>query len=153
MRNIILKNTLCLYFFNIERILFPLILLPLLIRRLSTEYYALYVLVGALVVYLRLFVDFGFDLSGTRDVVKSCEKDEIGNVLIDITILRSVLWIIGTIVLLVFCNCSVNASIKQNILFFLLSATEVLIEIFYFDYYFRGIEKMEYITLRYFLNK
>lgn len=142
-----------LYLFNAERIVFPLLLLPILTRRLSTDFYALYVLVGALTVYLRLFVDFGFDLSGTRDVVKTSNNYEVGKVLVDITILRSVLWVIGTFVLLVFCTFMGNQILIDNLFFLLLSTTEVLIEIFYFDYYFRGIEKMEYITIRYFVTK
>lgn len=147
------KNTMMLYLFNAERIAFPLLLLPILTRRLSTDFYALYVLVGALTVYLRLFVDFGFDLSGTRDVVKTGDNNEVGKVLVDITILRSMLWVVGTLVLLGLCSFMSNHILKHNLLFLLLSTAEVLIEIFYFDYYFRGIEKMEYITLRYFVTK
>lgn len=142
-----------LYLFNAERIAFPLLLLPILTRRLSTDFYALYVLVGALTVYLRMFVDFGFDLSGTRDVVKTGDNNEVGKLLVDITILRSVLWVVGTLVLLGLCSFMSNHILKHNLLFLLLSTAEVLIEIFYFDYYFRGIEKMEYITLRYFVTK
>lgn len=153
MGNKILKNAVFLYIFNAERILFPLLLLPILTRRLSTDCYALYVLVGALVVYLRLFVDFGFDLSGTRDIVRASDSFEAGKILVDITILRSILWIIGTVVLLVFSSFISNVILKNNLLFLLLSTSEVLFEIFYFDYYFRGIEKMEFITLRYFVTK
>lgn len=153
MKNNILKNTLYLYIFNAERIFFPLLLLPLLTRRLSTDYYALYVLVGALVVYLRLFVDFGFDLSGTRDIVKSSGKYEISKVLIDITILRFILWFVGLLSLILFSCIASNSILKGNFSFLVLSSIEVLVEIFYFDYYFRGIERMEYITLRYFVTK
>lgn len=153
MKSKIIKNTIMLYLFNAERILFPLLLLPILTRRLSTDYYALYVFVGAFIAYLRLFVDFGFDLSGTRDIVKANTNEEIGRILLDITSLRIILWFVGTMFLLIISNVMSNEILKSNLFFLLLSSLEILFEVFYFDYYYRGIEKMEYITFRFFVTK
>ena len=48
--------------------LLPLILLPFLVRVLGTEKYGLVMFAQSTAVILSVIVDFGFNLSGTREV-------------------------------------------------------------------------------------
>ena len=89
--NNIMKNSLMLYIFNAERIVFPLILLPYLTKFLSTDSYAVYVYAYAMVSYLRLVVDFGFDFSATRDIAKEVEERMIRKIVTEVTASKVVL--------------------------------------------------------------
>lgn len=69
MKNKVVINTIALYGMNFAKILFPLATLPYLTRVLSLDGYGLVVYVKAIMQYFQLFIDFGFILSGTRDIV------------------------------------------------------------------------------------
>ena len=57
-----------LYFAHIFRYVFPIIIIPLLARKLGAEHYGI-VLVGlSLATLVSLIVEFGFNVSGTRDL-------------------------------------------------------------------------------------
>ncbi len=55
-----------LYFAHIFRYVFPIVIIPLLARKLGAEHYGI-VLVGlSLATLVSLIVEFGFNVSGTR---------------------------------------------------------------------------------------
>lgn len=151
--NNIIKNSLMLYIFNAERIIFPLILLPYLTKFLTTGSYAVYVYAYAMVSYLRLVVDFGFDFSATRDIAKEVEERMIRKIVTEVTASKVVLCVLGSIVIFFYAIIFQDKYIIENKLFFLLMCIEIFLEIFFLDFYFRGIEKMEIITIRYFIVK
>ena len=67
-----------LYIMNIAKMIFPLIVLPYLTRVLTVPGYGVVAYVKAIMAYMQLIVDFGFMLSGTKDIVMAGEdKDEI----------------------------------------------------------------------------
>jgi len=53
------------------RLVVPLVVLPVLARRLSGDQYGLYMFVTSLSVWFGLFVEYGFAISGTRDVASA----------------------------------------------------------------------------------
>lgn len=53
---------------------FPLLTLPYLTRVLSVESYGVVSYVKAVMQYMQLVVDFGFMLSGTKDIVNAKER-------------------------------------------------------------------------------
>ena len=65
-----------LYGMSIAKIVFPLLTLPYLTRVLSVESYGVVSYVKAVMQYMQLGVDFGFMLSGTRDIVKAKNDHE-----------------------------------------------------------------------------
>lgn len=76
-----------LYGMSIAKIVFPLLTLPYLTRVLSVESYGVVSYVKAVMQYMQLGVDFGFMLSGTRDIVKAKNdheklEKEVGDVLL-----------------------------------------------------------------------
>lgn len=152
MKKNIIKNIVMLYGLSIAKIVFPLITLPYLTRVLSVETYGTVSYVKTIMTYLQLTVDFGFMLSGTKDIVKAKEKGEnIGKIAGDILCARIILGIIAflaLVILTVFLPI-----LRENIIYTFLSYLAVFLSIFLFDYIFRGLEEMHVITLRFVIMK
>ncbi len=150
--NKILKNTTMLYLMNIAKMIFPLITLPYLTRVLSVPCYGVVSYVKATMQYMQLIVDFGFLLSGTKDIVNAGkDKDrldrEIGNIFLARVLLVGIS-LLGLCVLIPTIRI-----LRQNVGFTLLSFAVVALTALLMDFYFRGIERMEIITIRFVVMK
>ena len=141
------------YIFNAERICFPFILVLYLTRVLSVECYSIYVYSYAIASYHRLIVDFGFDYSATRNVAKSTHAEDKLNIVFEVIMSKVFLWFCGVLSIFMYTILSNDMYIRQNLLFFFFISLEIFFEIFFLDFYFRGIEKMEIISYRYFISK
>lgn len=148
----IVKNIVMLYGLSIAKIVLPLITLPYLTRVLSVDTYGTVSYVKTIMTYLQLTVDFGFMLSGTKDIVEGKkEGKDIGKITGDILLARIILGIIAFIVLL---GLTIMLPIlKENTLYVLLSYVPVFLSIFLLDYLFRGLEEMQVITIRFVVMK
>ena len=141
-----------LYVMNIAKIIFPLITLPYLTRVLSVPAYGVVGYVKAAMAYMQLTVDFGFMLSGTRDIVMAGDdKDEIDHQVGNIFCARILLGIIAFAILM--CCVPFISMLRENLLFTVLSFIVVFLTCFLMDFYFRGIEKMEVIAIRFVVMK
>lgn len=93
-----------------------------------------------------------FLLSGTKDIVLSGDnKEEINKNVGDVLVAKSLLSIISFLALgflIPFIPI-----LKEHILFTFLSYVVVFLTIFLMDFYFRGIERMEIITIRFLVMK
>ncbi len=148
MQNKILKNTFSLYAMNIAKLIIPLITLPYLTRVLTKDCYGIVSYVKAVMGYMQLIVDFGFMLSGTNDIIhaksdKHKMECEIGDILAARLLLAGVAY--AALVILMFAI----PILKKNILYTVLSFVVVVITCFLFDYFFRGIEEMQVIAIRF----
>lgn len=152
MQNKIAKNTVSLYAMNIAKMLLPLITLPYLTRVLSKDCYGSVAYVKAVMQYMQLFVDFGFLLSGTKNIVNAInDKRKLEQETGDILLAKIMLSIVAFIVLIVLIM--IIPILKANILFTLLSFVVVFLTCFLFDYLFRGLEEMQVIAKRFVLMK
>ena len=92
----IINNTIMLMIFQITKIVFPFITLPYLTRILTTDTYGTVAYVKTVMNYLQIFVDFGFVLSATKDIVKiRTNKKKMEYVIGDTLIARVILGVIG----------------------------------------------------------
>lgn len=148
----IVKNIVMLYGLSIAKIVLPLITLPYLTRVLSVDTYGTVSYVKTVMTYLQLTVDFGFMLSGTKDIVEGKkEGKDIGKITGDILLARIILGVIAFIVLL---GLTIMLPIlRENIVYVLLSYVPVFLSIFLLDYLFRGLEEMQVITIRFVVMK
>jgi PST family polysaccharide transporter len=144
----VIKNTMMLYGMSIAKIVFPLLTLPYLTRVLSVESYGVVSYVKAVMQYMQLVVDFGFMLSGTKDIVNAKNdheklEKEVGDILLARVLLAAAAFValLGMI--------AVIPLLRANIGYTLLAFVTVFLSVFLFDYFFRGIEKMQVITLRF----
>ena len=141
-----------LYGLSIAKIVLPLITLPYLTRVLSVDTYGTVSYVKTVMTYLQLTVDFGFMLSGTKDIVEGKkEGKDIGKITGDILLARIIL---GVIVFIVLLGLTIMLPIlRENIVYVLLSYVPVFLSIFLLDYLFRGLEEMQVITIRFVVMK
>lgn len=151
MKNIV-NNTIMLMIFNIAKIVFSFITLPYLTRILTTDSYGTVAYVKTVMSYMQIFVDFGFVLSATKDIVKNKEnKNKLEFVIGDTMIARIILGLIGFFVVLILSLAL--PILKENLLFTMLSYVAVFESIFLMDFLFRGLEKMHVITIRFIVMK
>lgn len=152
MKDKVIKNTTMLYLMSIAKMIFPLLTLPYLTRVLTVECYGVVSYVKAIMQYMQLIVDFGFVLSGTKDIVEARnDKDrlnfEVGNILVAKLLLSVV-----AVAILCIATFSIDI-LRHNFIYTALSFVVVFMTNFLFDYLFRGLEKMEVITIRFVIMK
>lgn len=144
----IFENIVTLYGMSIAKIVFPLLTLPYLTRVLSVESYGIVSYVKAVMQYMQIAVDFGFMLSGTKDIVNAkadhakLEK-EVGDILLARVLLAAAAFVVllGMI--------AVIPLLRENVGYTMLAFMTVFLSVFLFDCFFQGIEKMQVITLRF----
>lgn len=155
---VLFKNIISLYGFTIATLVFPMLTLPYLTRVLSVDAYGLVAYVKTIMVYMQRLVDFGFMLSGTKDVVDVCQRSkeqglgiegnkELNHVVGDIMLARIIngilaLAILSGLILVV-------PVLASNKFFVVFSFANIFASIFLFDYVFRGLEQMQIITYRF----
>ena len=151
-KNNIINNTMMLYGLSIAKIVFPLLTLPYLTRVLTTEAYGVVAYVKSVIQYMQIVVDFGFMLSGTKEIV-NCRDDKvaIGKVAGDVLGAKIILVLISGFCL--FIMTLFIPLLRSNMTYSFLSFIPVALSIFLFDYIFRGIEKMNVITVRFVIMK
>lgn len=143
-----LANIISLYGLSIAQIVFPLLTLPYLTRVLSVDCYGIVAYVKAVMQYMQFTVDFGFMLSGTKDIVQSRNnKKKLEQEIGDILVARIILAIFALMVLILMIVAL--PILRSSVAYTLLSYTTVFLSVFLFDYYFRGIEKMQILTIRF----
>lgn len=148
----VIGNTAMLYLMTIAKMVFPLLTLPYLTRVLSEESYGFVSYVKSCMTYIQLIIDFGFILSSVKDIVKANgDKEKIGTITGNTFLAKFMLALLSGVVLVVMCLTI--KILQMNILFVILSFFAVATSLFLADFLFRGIEKMQYITIIYVISK
>jgi PST family polysaccharide transporter len=150
----VIKNTLYLYILTFAKLIFPILTLPYLTRVLNTDTYGAVSYVKTFVSYVQIIIDFGFLWSATKEVTESLSegnKGSINKIIGDTVMAKGLLGLLCLVVMSVFC-CFVPL-LRENVLFTFLYVTSVLFSVFIPEFFFRGIEKMEYVSIRYVLSK
>lgn len=148
----VVGNTAMLYIMSIAKLIFPLLTLPYLTRVLSEETYGFVSYVKSCMTYMQLIVDFGFILSSVKDIVKANgDKEKIACVTGNTFLAKLLLSAVSALALTVMCFTI--EILQLDILFVILSFVAVATTVFLADFFFRGIEKMHYITLIYLISK
>lgn len=146
------KNIIMLFGLNFAQLVLPLITLPYLTRVLSVSGYGVVNYVRAVMVYMTLVIEFGFILSGTREIVDARNnKEEISRILGRITQGKLVLALISFLLLTLMITFI--PILRHYPLFSFLSFFPSFLSIFLFDYLFRGLEKMQILTIRFLITK
>lgn len=150
--NRLIHSTLMLYIMNIAKLIFPLLTLPYLTRVLSVEKYAVVTYVKAVMTYAQLVIDFGFILSATKDIVMANkDKTKIGYITGDVILGKGIL-AVASFIVVVAVSCMVPM-LWQNMMFVFLSFIAVALTVFFADFLFRGLEKMQVMTIRYLITR
>lgn len=146
------KNTAMLYLMTLATYVFPLITLPYLTRVLEPQYYGIITYMTATMSYFQTFVDFGFNFSATKKI--SQHRNDLQYVAEVVASTIEGKFILVLISLAVYTTLVPFIEIlRTNILLGYLYFLSVAVSIFLLDFLYRGIEKMEIITLRYVASK
>ena len=147
-KNVVLKNVSMLYLFNIANLIFPLLTLPYLTRVLSVECYGIITYVKSCMVYLAIFLEFGFLLSATKDIVNAKNDSKIiSQITGTVTLAKILLSFMAALGL--FAMFSFLPILENNKAFAILSFCAVAITALIPDYLFRGLNMMDIITYRF----
>ena len=98
------KNTVWQYGLQIAKYLLPLITLPYLTRVLEPDGYAFYAYVVSFMTFAQVFVDFGFNLSGTKRIVKARSVDDENRVVGAVTEARLMLCVLAGFAIMIIAS-------------------------------------------------
>ena len=146
------KNTFWLAIFQLAKMVFPFLILPILTRRLSVETYGNLTFIKTVMNFLQIFLDFGFMLSATKEIAKiKNDTNKIQQIMADTLLARLLLGGIG--LLLIIILSFFFPILWYNFLFTITSYLTVFLSIFLFDFLFRGLEIIHVMTIRFIVMK
>ena len=145
-------NTIMQYIMTFAQYVFPMITFPYLTRILEPDLYGIITHMTSIVVYFQIFVDFGFNLSATKEIAEhQADNKYIGKVL-GTVIQSKIILVVISLIVYTFLIKSIPI-LRDNILLAYLYIGTVVLSIWLPDFMFRGIEKMEIITIRFLASK
>lgn len=145
-KKVVASNFLSLLVLQGATYILPLIIIPYMVRVLGAEKFGLIMFAQSLNLFLTVFVDFGFNLSGTREIsIARKDKPRLSQIFIAIMCIKVVLTLIGFIILWSVVTMFTRFSIDSSI--YLLSFGVVIGQALFPVWFFQGIEKMRFVTL------
>lgn len=136
---------------QIVKYLFPLIVLPYLTRILSPEGYGIYAYVVSFMILVRVFVEYGFNLSGTKQIAEAKSIKEKNCILGAITQARVFLSALAGVV--VWLIASSIPLLNGYLIYTMFAYFAICITALAPDYVFQGHERMRSLTTRYLVSK
>lgn len=143
---VLISNFSYLSLLQIANLLLPLISMPYLITVLGTDIFGLIMFFQAFILYFNILIDFGFDLSATREISVNREcKETVEEILSSVLLIKGVLVVLSTLILslLAFSVDKLNQSWDLLFLTFGMSIGQAIFPV----WFFQGLEKMKYITI------
>lgn len=146
------KNTVMLYVMTGAKYILPFVIAACLTRRLGPESYGVIAYLNTVMGFFLLLFDFGFNYSATKAISRHRDdpaliQEKIGQVMTA----KCILVAVGFLVLVAITPWI--AILRENFLLTCLFFCSQAAHIFLPDFLYRGLEKMEYITLRYVIAK
>ena len=143
---VILNNFFSLTLLKVLTYILPLITFPYLFRVLGIEKFGLIMFAQATMYYFEIVVDFGFNLSATREVALNAKKpNKLNEIISAVFSIKFMLLLFSFLVLILVVN--LFDRFLQDFLLYYYSFLKVIALAFITVWFFQGIEKMKYITL------
>lgn len=140
------KSFLSLGLIQATNYILPLITIPYIIRIVGTDKFGVISLVQALMNYMIIFSEYGFNLSATRDIAMHREdKNKISEIFSSVLLIKLVLFIITSIILTAIVLIIPKFNEESTI--FYLGLGLVLGQVLMPIWFFQGMEEMKYLTI------
>jgi PST family polysaccharide transporter len=150
-RNRIFKNIFSLGFIQIANYLLPFVTIPYVVRIIGPERLGIINLAQALVVYLIIIVNFGFDYTATRDIsINRNNKTAINEIFSSTLFAKLLLFIITIIIFFILIN--LNAYKEHSYIIFY-AYIAVFANVLFPTWYFQGSEQLTKTAIVYFLSR
>jgi polysaccharide transporter, PST family len=140
------KNSFSLFVLQAANYLLPLITIPYLLRVLGPEKYGLIAFAAAVMQYLAIVTDYGFNFTATQSIaLHRNDSDKISEIVASVMFIKTVLLAIGFIfiVILVAAIPKFYAEWQVYAGSFLIVIGSVIFPL----WFFQGMEQMKYITV------
>jgi PST family polysaccharide transporter len=140
------SNAFYLYVFQGLNYLLPLITIPYLIRVLRTDTFGKLAFYGAFMAYFQIIVDYGFNLSATRDAsLARSDRDRLSSLFCSVLLIKSALLLLCALFLgaLVAAVPRFHQEASLCLWLFIGVAGSILFP----TWLFQGMEEMRYITI------
>jgi len=124
----------------------PLILIPYLIRTVGSEKYGLYIFVWTFIYYFIFIVNYGFDLSTTKEIaINRSDKIKISEIFSNTFYSRIFLFLISFLILV--ASIIFIKQFNVNTKLILLGLGVILGQTLFPTWIFQGMEEMKFITI------
>lgn len=124
--------------------IFPLLTFPYLVRILGVESYGILIFTTGLMYFLNIFVDYGFNISGTKYI--SINKNNIRAVTNKYNLIMTIKWILTILIGIVFLLIIAFPYFSDRRDAFIISFLIIIGNTMFPIWLFQGLEKMKYIT-------
>jgi len=148
----VISNIMSLLILQGANYILPLITLPYLVITLGIEKFGILAFALAIIRYFTILIDYGFNLSATREIsIHIKDKELISKIFTSVIVIKTILLIISFIILWLSIQWFDKLNQYQDVYYltFLMLIGNVLFPV----WYFQGIEKMKYITIINILSK
>lgn len=144
--NRLLSNFFSLSAIQVVNYILPLILIPYLVRVLGVEKFGIVMYAQAIAVYFNVFVDYGFNLTATRDIsINRDNKDKIVEIYSSVFCSKLILLLISAFILLLMV-LFLDKFNAEKVLY--ISTFGMVIGQFLFPVWvFQGYQEMKYVTI------
>jgi len=142
----ILSNYIYLMLLQGANFLLPLIILPYLVKVLGLEKFGVVMIAASFITFFNILVDFGFNISATREVSLIREdKEQLSRFFWTVLFIKLILILIGFALLLLLVY--LIPKFRQEAWVYLFSFGIVIGQALFPAWFFQGIEKMRVITI------
>ena len=133
-------------------LLVPIIIYPLLINKIGTNNFGSIIYAQAIIAYITIFVGFGFNISGVKEVsIHRNDKEKIIQIVNSIQFSKLIILIISFILFMIIT--AFIPYLQENRNLFIYSFWFAILDIVFPIWYFQGIERMKYITFLSLISK
>lgn len=142
----LLENFSALAIMQMLNYILPFVTLPYLVRVLGAEGYGTFIFSQAFILYFIIIVDFGFELSATREV--SLNRDnpkKLSEIVSAVLGVKLILMIVSFVILVVLLTTV--PQLREYWVYHLLSFGMVVGNMLFSLFFYQGIEKMKFITI------
>ncbi len=142
----LIENFFSLSLLKLCNLILPLVTLPYLIKTLSVGTYGVIVMSLSIAMYFQTLIEYGFNLSATRDIARNRENKRRLDLIYSKVIISKIFLLIISLILL-YVVLMFLPNFNENRLTYILIGLILIGYAIFPEWFFRGVEEMRYIAL------